>query len=174
MGSCFVEPEEEGKREMRVRMPAEWEPDERNWMAGPWAAYAMGDKGREASKWWTAWAGDVQAVAMFEPVTVLVDPAVESSVRNYVQVDAPHPITVLPLPLDDSWVRDTGPTFVISDGDNICWLEGGWIGPQWYGAASRGAVPLGWTFAPATAELMPTVLHYAHVERPAQAWSYPT
>ena len=49
----------------------------------------------------------------------------------------------------------------MSDGDNICWLEGGWTGPRWYGSRERGSVPMGWTFSPATSELMPTVLKYA-------------
>ena len=120
-----------------LRMPAEWEPHERTWMAWPCAAYALGDKARMAAQSWTAWAGVAQAVAMFEPVTLLVDPAVESSVRTYVQVDAPHPITVLPLPLDDSWVRDTGPTFVINDGGGtpsvhgIDWTFNGWGQQSW-------------------------------------------
>ena len=51
--------------------------------------------------------------------------------------------------------------FLMSDGDNLCWLQGGWRQQQWYGAAERGAVPLGWTVSPAAIELLPTVVQYA-------------
>ena len=51
--------------------------------------------------------------------------------------------------------------FLMSDGDNLCWLQGGWRQAQWFGAPERGAVPLGWTFSPGAAELLPTVLAYA-------------
>ena len=51
--------------------------------------------------------------------------------------------------------------FVMSDGDNLCWLQGDWRKASWYGSPDRGAVPIGWTFAPAAAELIPTVLEGA-------------
>lgn len=51
--------------------------------------------------------------------------------------------------------------FLMSDGDNLCWLQGGWREPPWFGARERGAVPLGWTFSPAAAELLPIVVEYA-------------
>jgi lambda repressor-like predicted transcriptional regulator len=51
--------------------------------------------------------------------------------------------------------------FLMSDGDNICWLQGGWRQAQWFGAGERGAVPLGWTFSPAAVELLPVVVAYA-------------
>lgn len=49
-------------------------------------------------------------------------------------------------------------SFVMSDGDNVCWLQGGWRSETWFGAPERqttNSVPMGWTFAPAGAELIP-------------------
>ena len=51
--------------------------------------------------------------------------------------------------------------FVMSDGDNLCWLQGGWRGAAWYGSADRGKVPIGWSFSAAGVELLPTVLEWA-------------
>ena len=34
------------------------------------------------------------------------------------------------------------------------------IGPNHYGSKARGSVPLGWSYSPAMAVLMPTVLRY--------------
>jgi len=53
--------------------------------------------------------------------------------------------------------------FLMSDGDNLCWLQGGWaLQPQWWASPQRGQVPIGWTFSPAAQRLFPTVLDYAH------------
>jgi hypothetical protein len=53
--------------------------------------------------------------------------------------------------------------FMMSDGDNLCWVSGGWAtDPKWFGSPDRGKVPLGFTVAPALAALAPTVLAYAH------------
>ena len=51
----------------------------------------------------------------------------------------------------------------MSDGDNLCWLQGGWaLDPKWWAAPERGQMPLGWTFSPSAQRLLPTVLAYAH------------
>jgi hypothetical protein len=51
--------------------------------------------------------------------------------------------------------------FVTSDGDNIQLLEHeDFIGTHFFGSADRGNVPVGWSFSPAMAVLMPTVLDY--------------
>eukprot|EP00730_Choanoeca_flexa_P003519 TRINITY_DN11432_c0_g2_i4.p1 TRINITY_DN11432_c0_g2~~TRINITY_DN11432_c0_g2_i4.p1 ORF type:complete len:526 (+),score=83.70 TRINITY_DN11432_c0_g2_i4:43-1620(+) len=46
--------------------------------------------------------------------------------------------------------------FVMTDGDNLQWLLGGWsTDPRWYGHPQRGIVPMGWTFSPATQYIAP-------------------
>ena len=50
--------------------------------------------------------------------------------------------------------------FMMSDGDNLQLLAGDWISERYYGSPERGEVPMGWSFAAATAPLMPTVLSW--------------
>jgi len=52
---------------------------------------------------------------------------------------------------------------LMSDGDNICLMCGGWAtDPKWFGSPDRGKIPLGFTMSPALAALQPSVLAYAH------------
>lgn len=50
--------------------------------------------------------------------------------------------------------------FLMSDGDNLQWLLGGFAAPggKWFGNAARGTVSVGWTAPPALAELAPHAL----------------
>lgn len=51
--------------------------------------------------------------------------------------------------------------FITSDGDNIQLLQHtDFIGPGHFGDPTRGAIPLGWSYSPAMAVLMPAVLDY--------------
>jgi GxGYxYP putative glycoside hydrolase C-terminal domain/GxGYxY sequence motif in domain of unknown function N-terminal/Secretion system C-terminal sorting domain len=51
--------------------------------------------------------------------------------------------------------------FVMTDGDNIQWLQGGFgTDPSWYGSTKRGQAPIGWTMSPAMGELAPTMMQY--------------
>merc|ERR1712232_1410107 len=52
--------------------------------------------------------------------------------------------------------------FMLSDGDNIQLLEGDWIADRWYGSPLRGSVPMGWSYSPAVATLMPNVMEWVH------------
>merc|ERR1712217_20618 len=50
-------------------------------------------------------------------------------------------------------------SFVMSDGDNVQWMFNTFATTEtWYGASTRGKVPVGWTVAPALAKLAPTIL----------------
>ncbi len=87
-------------------MPGEWEPHSGCWMAWPrrleiWREYleaAREDYVRVAN-----------AIAAFEPVTMVADPADAADAR----ARCGSGVRVLPIPIDDSWLRDSGPTFVI-------------------------------------------------------------
>ena len=51
--------------------------------------------------------------------------------------------------------------FVMTDGDNIQWLNGMESVSNWYASPQRGQVNLGWTISPALAEIAPTEMkHY--------------
>jgi agmatine deiminase len=89
-------------------MPSEHAPHTRCWMAWPartevWAeqlAAVRHDIMRLA-----------QAIARFEPVSMLVQPGQESEARKMCGSD----IEIVPMPVDDMWLRDSGPIF-LSDG----------------------------------------------------------
>ena len=55
------------------------------------------------------YAAVVEAIAGFEPVTVIVSPGAVPRLP----VGTTFPIDVAELPIDDSWVRDNGPIFVV-------------------------------------------------------------
>ena len=61
--------------------------------------------------------------------------------------------------------------FVMSDGDNLCWLQGGWKDAAWFGDPARlnpnESVPLGWTFSPAADAPLPDVLQWAQSQATA-------
>ena len=51
--------------------------------------------------------------------------------------------------------------FLTSDGDNIQLLQhADFLGPGHFGSKARGSFPLGWSYSPAMAVLMPAVLDY--------------
>jgi agmatine deiminase len=75
-----------------------------------------------------AWSSVANAVTRFEPVTLVVDPADSSSVGRW--LDAGIEISVAPL--DDCWMRDIGPTFVIGDElMAVDWVFNGWGAQPW-------------------------------------------
>ena len=88
------------------QMPAEWHPHRRCWMA--WPTHAPAYFGRlEACK--VAYSNVARAIARFEPVVMLANEADLASARTL----CGPTIEVRPVPIDDGWFRDNGPTFVI-------------------------------------------------------------
>lgn len=113
-----------------TRMPAEWEPQDRIWMAFPAPGYSLGDTAEEAQEARATWAAVANACAAFEPVTVVVDPVESAAARALLdpQVD------LVEAPLDDAWMRDMGPTFVhAADGSvaGVDWVFNGWGQCDW-------------------------------------------
>jgi agmatine deiminase len=89
-------------------MPAEWEPHERCWMAWPCRVDFWGENLAATHQ---AYASVANAIAEFEPVTMLSPPDFADVARKLCS----DKVTVLPVALDDSWMRDSGPNFVVSD-----------------------------------------------------------
>lgn len=115
---------------MTWRMPAESEPHERTWMAYPSAGYSLGDTAEEQHEARSTWAAVAHAVAEFEPVTVVVDPAEVEEARKYLS----EKIDIVEAPLNDAWMRDIGPTFVLSDDGRlggVDWVFNGWGAQDW-------------------------------------------
>ncbi len=90
------------------RMPPEWAPHERTWMAWPHREELWGDKVLAMQ---AGYADVINAIAAFEPVTVLAVPEEVEHCRSKVRGN----VTVLPVDLDDAWTRDIGPNFVLND-----------------------------------------------------------
>jgi agmatine deiminase len=92
-------------------MPAEWAAHERTLMAWPTRREVWGDALFGQAK--ADYAATANAVAAFEPLTMVCANAQEAAeARAALTGDA----EVVELPIDDSWLRDSGPIFVL-DGD---------------------------------------------------------
>ncbi|WP_193370865.1 agmatine deiminase family protein [Pelagibius marinus] len=98
-------------------MPAEWAPHERCWMAWPCRDSLWGE-GLAAAR--AAHAAVAKAISGFEPVTMLAN----AEELEEAQAQCGPGVTCQAMPLDDSWMRDSGPSFVI-DG------KGGIAGVDW-------------------------------------------
>lgn len=106
-------------------MPAEWHPHERCWMAWPchektWEKIGLAKARR-------AYALVANSIAQYEPVTMLVNPCDFEEA----QLLCGNAITLLPLPINDSWTRDTGCTFLINKEGALAGID--WIHNAWGG-----------------------------------------
>ncbi len=107
------------------RMPPEWDPHARTWMAWPCADYFDDlDRARHA------WAEVANTIARHEPVTVVANPEHVEAAGSMLEPG----VEVVGASLDDAWLRDTGPTFLL-DGDGalgaVDWVFNGWGAQRW-------------------------------------------
>lgn len=110
------------------RMPAEWAPHDRCWMAWPCRAESWGGALAGARR---AFAAVASAIAAFEPVTMIANEADVAAARRACGPTVP----VLSLPLDDSWTRDTGPSFVVDGRGRLAGVD--WRFNAWGGLFER-------------------------------------
>lgn len=106
-------------------MPPEWYPHAGCWMAWPchqesWAAIGLERAG-------IAYARVAKAIAQYEPVTMLVNPADMEQAKKL----CGEKIHLVPLALNDSWTRDTGPTFLLNEKKELAGVD--WIHNAWGG-----------------------------------------
>ncbi|MFD9632222.1 agmatine deiminase family protein [Streptomyces violascens] len=111
------------------RMPAEWTPHERTWMAWPGPNVTFPNDA-ELAESRAAWASVARAVRRFEPVTMVVGPGQADSARALLGPG----IELVERELDDAWMRDIGPTF-LTDGKGrlaaVDWTFNGWGAQDW-------------------------------------------
>lgn len=117
---------------MTWRMPAETAPHERTWMAFPREGITLGEGAAEREEGYAAWTAVAHAVAEFEPVTMVVDPTELDRARRMLSSD----IDIVEAPLDEFWMRDFGPTFVVDDErpgvlGAVDWIFNGWGAHEW-------------------------------------------
>ena len=112
-------------------MPAEAAPQDRVWMSFPVAdsSYSAED-GQDHEEARRVWAEVANAVNRFVPVSMLVDPAERAAASTILDSS----IELFEVPLDDCWLRDSGPTFVhAADGSvhAVDWIFNGWGQQDW-------------------------------------------
>ncbi|GAB3604541.1 agmatine deiminase family protein [Microbacterium aureliae] len=117
---------------MAWHMPAETAPQERIWMAFPREGQTLGETDAEREECYAAWTAVAHAVARFEPVTMIVDPTERVRAGRMLSSD----IERVEAPLDEFWMRDFGPTFVVDDADPtalgaVDWIFNGWGANEW-------------------------------------------
>ena len=97
-------------------MPAEWERHERCLMGWPSRVALWGELLDQAR---ADYATIASAIAEFEPVTMLARPVDVEEAR----ARCAGAVEVVALPLDDSWLRDTGPIFVRDAEGHLCGVD---------------------------------------------------
>jgi agmatine deiminase len=111
---------------MAWRMPAETAPQSLIWMAFPREGDVMGDSSAAREATYAAWTAVAHATLEFEPVTMVVDPSEIDRARRMLSGD----IEIVESPLNDFWMRDFGPTFVIDDETGtlggVDWIFNAW------------------------------------------------
>ncbi|HEN8801728.1 TPA: agmatine deiminase family protein [Pseudomonas putida] len=115
------------------RMPAEWTRHAATWMVWP----------HNRGLWEAGWRvtlADVQrdyarvaaAIARFEPVKMVVDPSALESARALCSAN----IELIELAVDDSWCRDSGPSFIWHPQHGLAGLS--WRFNAWGGKSQHG------------------------------------
>ncbi|CAH0174877.1 Putative agmatine deiminase [Microbacterium oxydans] len=114
------------------RMPAETAEHTRTWMAFPRQGFTLGDTAAAREEGYAAWTAVAHAIIEFEPVTMVVDPTEIARARRMLDSS----IEILEAPVDEFWMRDMGPTFVVDDDrpdvlGAVDWIFNGWGAPAW-------------------------------------------
>ncbi|HEY3778131.1 MAG TPA: agmatine deiminase family protein [Rhizomicrobium sp.] len=106
------------------RMPPEWARHSRTWMCWPCRIEAWGSPdGLARAK--QATARVAAAIARFEPVTMATRPQDAAEVRQV----CGDTVEFFETPLDDSWARDIGPSFLSGPGRaGVAWRFNAWGG----------------------------------------------
>jgi agmatine deiminase len=92
-----------------MRLPAEWEPHERTLMGWPCRVELWGETMEQAR---LDYATVANAIAAFEPVTMIANPGVDAAAARAACAGG---VEIVELPLNDSWLRDFGPIYVYDD-----------------------------------------------------------
>ena len=91
-----------------LRMPAEFAPHDRCLICWPTRSRTYWSENYFLAQ--ATHAAVARAVARFEPVLVIASPGEGGNARSYCGSDN---IDVVELPIDDSWIRDSGPIFLL-------------------------------------------------------------
>ena len=124
------------------RLPAEWEPHAATWLAWPHRrATWLGDFAVIPGVFETV----ARLIARYEPVRIVATGAVLADARA--RLAGAANVEFVDLPTNDSWLRDTGPVFVVprtaaagAKPAAVCWGWNAWGGkyPPWDHDAALG------------------------------------
>ena len=103
-------------------MPPEWAPHAATWMGFPRDSYAASGLTREATR--GAWSAVANVISEYEPVKMLCHAKDLAVAKRRLS----ESIDLIPVTLNDAWLRDIGPTFVLEDEALIAidWQFNGW------------------------------------------------
>jgi agmatine deiminase len=105
-------------------MPAEFAPHAGTWMLWPQRPDNWRMGGKPAQK---AFAAVARAIAQFEPLTMGVNPDQFANARQML----PPEVRVVEIANNDSWIRDSGPTFVTDGRGTVRGVD--WVFNAWGG-----------------------------------------
>lgn len=109
-------------------MPAEWMPHQRCFIAWPCHEGTFGPVGSARRKAaYAAYAEVARAIAQFEPVTMLANSSQVAEASHMCGAE----VSVMPIPLTDSWTRDTGPSFLVDGKGRLAGVD--WRFNAWGG-----------------------------------------
>ncbi|UCE45133.1 MAG: agmatine deiminase family protein [Methanobacteriota archaeon] len=104
-----------------LSMPAEWAPHKGCLVSWPCNTTTFRGLMNEAE---SAYAAVIGSIAKFEPLHVVSDPRTTRVAEESLEGVA----TVLPIELDDSWIRDNGPIFTTSPKGEVAMVDFGFNG----------------------------------------------
>jgi agmatine deiminase len=121
-----------------MRYPGEWEEHERTIMGWPCREELWGPTLEDARR---DYATVANAIGAFEPVTMIANPGADAASARAALASA---IEIVELPLDDSWLRDSGPIYVLEEDRRVAvhWRFNAWGEkfPPWDRDAAVGAL----------------------------------
>lgn len=111
-------------------MPSETHPQERVFMAFPPLGESFGTTDDAAADARDAWATVANAAVDFVPVSMLVNPPDFAHAKRLLSRE----VSLVEAPLNDAWMRDIGPTFVLNESGRlgaVTWQFNGWGQQAW-------------------------------------------
>jgi len=110
-------------------MPPEWHEHDRTWIAFPHHGYTLGETEDEQLAARRTWAEVVNRASDYEAVTVVVHPEDLAHAKMHLSSQ----IEIAEIEIDDAWLRDSGPTFVVEQGElaAVDWVFNGWGAQEW-------------------------------------------
>ncbi|MGO9995052.1 MAG: agmatine/peptidylarginine deiminase [Steroidobacteraceae bacterium] len=122
--SARIEPASFDAGALGYRMPGEFEPHAATWMAWPCRPAIWGDDFADVKH---DYARLARTIADFEPLNMVASPADAGEARRMCGSGT----RVVEIHIDDSWARDSGPTFIISGKGELratAWRFNAWGG----------------------------------------------